>query len=77
MPVYDYRCEECHSTYDVFHKGREIQEDVVCPSCGSTNHKKLMSVPVVSMGSGSLSSKKSNASSCDSGSCCGGSCGLN
>lgn len=47
MPVYDYRCEECKKIYDVYHKGKEIAEDVVCPSCGSTKHKKLMSVTAI------------------------------
>jgi len=77
MPVYDYRCTDCHTTYDVFHKGREVQEDVVCPSCGSLHHKKLMSIPIISMGSDSPSSKYSSAPACESGGCCGGSCGLN
>jgi putative FmdB family regulatory protein len=76
MPVYDYRCTDCNKTYDVFHKGKEVVEDVVCPSCGSTRHKKLMSVPVVSMGSSSSASDYSGDSSCDSG-CCGGACGIN
>ncbi|HVN49468.1 MAG TPA: zinc ribbon domain-containing protein [Bacteroidota bacterium] len=75
MPIYDYRCTKCETVYDVFHKGKEIQEDIVCPSCGSTEHKKLMSVPSVQIheSSGSCSS----APSCESGGCCGGACGLN
>ncbi len=78
MPVYDYRCMDCNSTYDVYHKVREVQEDVVCPSCGSRNHKRLMSVTQMSMGSGSSQDfSSSSAPSCDNGSCCGGTCGLN
>ena len=76
MPVYDYRCLDCDATYDVLHKVKEIKDDIVCPSCGSRNSKKLMSVTAVSMGSGSPSSS-SSGSSCDSGTCCGGACGLN
>jgi putative FmdB family regulatory protein len=77
MPVYDYRCSDCNTTYDVFHKGREVLEDVLCPSCGSANHRKLMSVPVVSMDSSTSGSEYSNNSACESGGCCGGTCGLN
>jgi putative FmdB family regulatory protein len=77
MPVYDYRCNDCKKTYDVYHKSSEIVEDVVCPFCGSLHHKKLMSVPVVSMGSTSSGSDYSASSSCQTGGCCGGSCGLN
>ena len=75
MPVYDYRCTDCETRYDVFHKGKEVPADVVCPSCGSTNHKKLMSVPVVSMGSSS--GADSSGGSCETGGCCGGACGIN
>jgi putative FmdB family regulatory protein len=78
MPVYDYRCTECNSLYDVYHKGREIKEDVICPSCGSTHHKKMMSVPIVTMGSTSSSSDFSANPNCESGGCCGGgACSLN
>ena len=77
MPVYDYQCTECHSKYDVFHKGKEVKEDVICPSCGSVHHKKLMSIPVVSIGSSTFSSGTSRPSSCDGDGCCGGACGLN
>lgn len=75
MPMYDYRCTDCGKTYDVYHKTRENIEDVVCPSCGSLNHKRLMSVASVSMGGSSSSA--SDAPSCASGECCGGACGLN
>ncbi len=77
MPVYDYRCTDCNSVYDVFHKGQEIKEDVVCPSCGSSNYKKLISAPMVSISSSS-SSKNFNPPPCETGGCCnGGVCGLN
>ncbi len=71
MPIYDYKCEECGTTYDIFHKVREIAEDVVCPSCGSQNHTRLISAPAFSMG------EKKEGSSCEDGGCCGGTCGLN
>jgi putative FmdB family regulatory protein len=77
MPVYDYRCTDCNSTYDVFHKGREVKEDVVCPSCGSVHYKKLMSMSMVSMGPIGSGSESSRTPSCDTGGCCGGSCGMN
>ena len=77
MPVYDYQCTDCNKTYDVFHKGHEVLEDVICPSCGSGHHKKLMSVPVVSLGSTSAGCDCPADSSNGSGGCCGGSCGFN
>lgn len=74
MPVYDYKCNECDSKYDIFHKSKENQEDIICPKCGSKNASKLMSAPSISMHS--LGSPEMPA--CPSGGCCsGGSCGLN
>ena len=74
MPVFDYSCSECGKTYDVYHKLREVVEDVVCPHCGSAEHKKLFSAASVSMGGSSSASQPS----CEmGGGCCGGACGLN
>ena len=73
MPVYEYKCSGCGRTYDVLHMGREKIEDVVCPACHSTEYKKLMSAPSVSM-----KSDTGGGDACPSdGSCCGGSCGMN
>ncbi len=77
MPVFDYRCSGCGNTYDVYHKVREVVDDVVCPRCGSTEHKKLFSAASVSVG-GTSSSSASSQPSCEmGGGCCGGACGLN
>ncbi len=77
MPVFDYKCEKCNTKYDVYHKVREVQEDVVCPFCGSKAHKKLMSVPGAPMIAGGEQSTA--GPSCDPGSCgCSGEmCGMN
>ena len=57
MPIYDYRCEHCGALYDVYHKVHEVAEDVLCPDCGSSEHKKLMSIPAaVAVNAGSKSS---------------------
>ncbi len=77
MPIFEYKCATCESTYDIYHKVREVVEDVECPSCGSKHHKRLMSAPQVSMGTSS-GSGYAPAPSCESGGgCCGGSCGVN
>ena len=77
MPVFDYRCSDCGTTYDVYHKGKEVSEDVICPHCGSATHKKLMSAASVSVG-GKSDNSSFQGSSCESGGgCCGGACGLN
>ena len=72
MPIYDYKCGECGKIYDVFHKVREVKEDILCPSCGSVKHTRLISAPSINMGS------QPEAPPCATGGCCpGGSCGLN
>ena len=75
MPIYDYQCNDCGKTYDVYHKVREVVEDIVCPSCESRNHTRLISAPNVSMGNNSSSSDF--APSCPTGGCCGGACDVN
>jgi putative FmdB family regulatory protein len=77
MPTYDYRCNDCGSTYDVFHKVREVVEDVVCPSCESARHTRLLSAPNVAVG-GKTGMDLSSAPSCEAtGGCCGGACDVN
>jgi putative FmdB family regulatory protein len=76
MPVYDYRCTECGTLYDVYHKVREVKEDVICPSCESLEHTKLMSVASVAVSAGSSASAAPRG--CEmGGECCGGSCSMN
>ena len=75
MPIYDYKCNDCGNTYDVFHKVREVIDDVVCPSCESKNHTRLLSAPNVSM---SMGSSASPAPTCPmGGGCCGDACEMN
>ncbi len=76
MPIFEYQCRSCKATYDIYHKVKEIEEDVICPECQSKEHKRLMSVSQFSM-SGSSGADYSSAPSCESGGCCGGSCGVN
>jgi len=76
MPIYDYKCTDCGEVYDVFHKSREVIEDITCPACHSTKYKKLMSVPSISMG-GTATASSSEVPSCPAGGCCGEACELN
>ena len=78
MPIFDYQCADCGKTYDVFHKVREVIDDVVCPGCGSTKHTRLISAPNVSVGGVSLSRSSRQSSEDFNGGCCGGgACGIN
>lgn len=37
MPVYDYRCKDCHKTFELVLTLTEHERDVCCPACGSRN----------------------------------------
>lgn len=71
MPTYDYRCDECGKTYDVFHKVREKLEDVVCPDCTSAKHTRLLSAPRINVNA------SPDTPPCGESGCCGGSCPMN
>ncbi len=77
MPIFDYKCSDCDKTYEVYHKVREMAEDVICPDCGSSNHKRLMSVPAISFAGKSNAGSSSDSSCKPGGSCCGGACEMN
>jgi putative FmdB family regulatory protein len=47
MPIYEYRCRGCETTFELLVRGDRI---VVCPHCGSSSLDKLLSVPFVSSG---------------------------
>jgi putative FmdB family regulatory protein len=76
MPIFDYRCKECSTLYDVLHKGKEIVEDIQCPSCGSFHYTKLISLPSIITKGVSATYCDTNACGMDK-TCCGGQCGFN
>jgi putative FmdB family regulatory protein len=42
MPTYIYKCVKCDEKYEVFSKSSEFAEDILCPSCGSEQQKRVM-----------------------------------
>ena len=76
MPIFDYQCKDCGTTYDIFHKVREVQEDILCPSCNSQNHQRLISAPNFSTGAKASPDQCSNGLGSGCG-CAGGACELN
>jgi putative FmdB family regulatory protein len=86
MPIYDYKCTDCGTVYDIFHKVREVPEDIICPSCTSAMHTRLLSAPNISMkaqkpglpGRNLLPEGDGQSTPpCGDASCCGGTCSLN
>ncbi len=73
MPTYAYKCNDCETKYEVFHKAKEVKEDVVCPSCGSQDAKKLITAAGIS----GFDTIASGSDLPPAPSCPGGSCGVN
>ena len=45
MPIYEYECQECGKVSEfLFHSFSE-KETLTCPSCGSHNLNRLLSIP--------------------------------
>lgn len=44
MPTYDYKCENCESTFEFF---QSMKDDPItlCPQCGHNDLKKMVSLP--------------------------------
>lgn len=83
MPVFEYKCHQCDTKFEVLHKSALRTEEVSCPDCNSTNNKKLFSAFSASVSSSSISGGNScSTGNCDSstpsyGGCSSGMCGIN
>jgi len=47
MPIYEYRCQSCETTFEALVRRDGI---VTCPHCGSSSLARLLSVPFASSG---------------------------
>lgn len=82
MPVFEYKCDDCGTKYDFFHKSSLNQQEVTCPKCGSAKNKKLFSAFATSnSGDSDFSSSSCASGNCSTdysgGGCASGMCGLN
>ena len=73
MPVYEYRCNDCHAVFDVLRPMAERELAAVCPSCESRASMPLISR--VAVHAGAPSTAESYAPPSGGAGCCGGSCG--
>lgn len=73
MPLYDYRCEECHTVFEQRRSMADADKAAVCPACDSLLTTRLLSaVVVISTGRSSeppqtLTRQKPHRTSCP---CC-------
>lgn len=55
VPMYEYRCPDCEQVFEELIRNRADEESVACPSCDSTDVKRLLSAFAVSSGGGTSS----------------------
>jgi putative FmdB family regulatory protein len=78
MPVFEYSCSDCDTSYEILHRGAEREDAIVCPSCDSRRYRKRFSVfAAATAGAGGVSScSDGSCAPAPSSPCFGGSCGL-
>ena len=80
MPLFEYKCKNCNSIFEILNKSQTTTDEVYCPNCKSNNSEKLISVFSALNTSKSGSSGFCHDGSCDLssyGGCKNGMCGLN
>ena len=43
MPIYEYVCNQCGNRFEEFTWSSAAGDDIVCPKCGATDARKVMS----------------------------------
>jgi putative FmdB family regulatory protein len=64
MPVYEYRCEACGESFELFVRSPSRQTDPACLKCGSRRVKKAVSL----FGVGGAASSRTSKAPCSPGS---------
>lgn len=64
MPVYEYCCAECEETFELLVRSVTQPESPTCPTCGSSDVRKSVSLFAVS---GAGGGRRAGAGSCDTG----------
>ena len=74
MPLYEYRCENCQTRFEVLRSINQSGSPIACPTCAEMGARRLISTfAAISKGSGgSRLVTSSQGGGC--GSCAGGHC---
>lgn len=64
MPIYEYRCRECGEKFDKLVRSATDEIELSCPSCGSKQAEKLLSMFGTSGFSTTRNFTSSSSSSC-------------
>lgn len=74
MPVYEYRCRRCGREFEIRASISEHSKGLkpVCPSCGSEDSERLISVAAILDGSSGRQEGPGSSPGPRGGCCCGG-----
>jgi len=72
MPLFEYRCVDCGNRFDRLIKHEHADDAMTCPSCGSTESRRLISVFATFYPTGTRGTEVPSASVGGCG--CGGAC---
>ena len=71
MPIFEYQCQDCNDTFEIFVRSAADGEHIVCPSCTSeTVTKKFSAFATAVADSSSSSFTPAAARSCGPGCGC-------
>jgi putative FmdB family regulatory protein len=70
MPIFEFVCSECGSSFEELVRSATVVDEVICPSCGSSDTKKQISAFTSRINGGgvSLSTSRASGAGCSSGS---------
>ncbi|MFQ5854616.1 MAG: zinc ribbon domain-containing protein [Anaerolineae bacterium] len=72
MPIYEYHCPDCDTTFEQRRMFSQADDPLSCPQCESPNTERLLSRFMISVDRGNGSA---TAASMEGGGCpCGGTC---
>ena len=47
MPVYEYKCQQCGTSFELMVRSYEAGPELKCPSCGTSKIQKVFSAPAL------------------------------
>jgi len=74
MPIYEYRCDDCETKFDVLRSMSQADDPIACAQCEGMNTRRALSLfAAISKGKGgetrSIAGTGSSCSSCAATSC--------
>lgn len=69
MPLYEYECEDCGTTFEQLVAARDRDNGALCPDCGSENVERLLSTFAIGKSNAASSSANVSCPTCSTGMC--------